>query len=282
MEQGVSLRTWEARQLAERMLADYDAHRPNEIFAERGTEWLTLDDAYLLQRAVAQLRIRRGERCLGYKVGCLSSSIQEQLGLSEPVRGYLWQTEAVTSGSRLTYEPRGRSEECRFVNLAIEGEIALRLGRDVSADTTIDQSIHDCVECWFPVIELHNAVFRGLRPTSQELVAGNAMHAGFVAPSFQRDSSLSELDRAEIRVEIDGRLIETKRVADLPGGPLGSVRRLASLLRPSKERLKKGDIVLTGSPGRLLPIDGSCTITVGCEAQRVELFVESGSTVRAN
>jgi len=24
------------------MLADYDAHRPNEIFAERGTEWLTL------------------------------------------------------------------------------------------------------------------------------------------------------------------------------------------------------------------------------------------------
>src|SRR5260370_1020844 len=34
----VSLRTWEARHLAERMLADYDAHRPNEIFAERGTE----------------------------------------------------------------------------------------------------------------------------------------------------------------------------------------------------------------------------------------------------
>src|SRR5882724_9268188 len=117
MEQRVSLRTWEARQLAERMLADYDAHRPNEIFAERGTEWLTLDDAYLLQRAVAQLRIGRGERCLGYKVGCLSSSIQEQLGLSEPVCGYLWQTEAVTSGSRLTYEPGGSSEECRFVIL---------------------------------------------------------------------------------------------------------------------------------------------------------------------
>src|SRR6266705_2975168 len=144
MEQGVSLRTWEARQLAERMLADYDAHRPNEIFAERGTEWLTLDDAYLLQRAVAQLRIARGERCLGYKVGCLSSSVQRQLGLCEPVCGYLWQTEAIVSGSRLTYEPLGSGKECRFVNLAIEGEIALRLGQDVSA-TAIDQSIHDCV-----------------------------------------------------------------------------------------------------------------------------------------
>jgi len=264
------------------MLADYDAHRPNEIFAERGTEWLTLDDAYLLQRAVAQLRIRRGERCLGYKVGCRSSSIQEQLGLCEPVCGYLWQPEAVTSGSRLTYEPRGSGKECRFVNLAIEGEIALCLGQDVSADTAIDQSIYDCVECWFPVIELHNAVFRGPRPTSQELVAGNAMHAGFVAPPFPRDSSLSALDRAEIRIEIDGRLVETKGVADLPGGPLGSVRRLASLLRSTHERLKAGDIVLTGSPGRLLPIDGSCAIAVGCEGQRVELFVESSSTVRAN
>ena len=275
----VSLKTWEARQLAERMLADYDAHRPNEIFAERGTEWLNLDDAYMLQRAVAQLRVARGERCLGYKVGCLSSSVQEQLGLRQPVCGYLWQTEAVTSGSRLIYQSRGSGQGCRFVNLAIEGEIALRLGKDVSAETNSDHSIHDCVECWFPVIELHNAVFRGLRPTSQELVAGNAMHAGFVVPSFPRDSCLSALDRAEIRVEIDGKLVETKRVADLPGGPLGSVRRLASLLRPTKERLKAGDIVLTGSPGRLLPIGGSCAIAVVCEGQRVDLFVESGSSV---
>jgi 2-oxopent-4-enoate/cis-2-oxohex-4-enoate hydratase len=257
------------------MLADYDAHRPNEIFAERGTEWLTLEDAYMLQRAVAQLRLARGERCVGYKIGCLSSSVQEQLGLRQPVCGYLWHTEAISSGSRLIYQPPGSSQECRFVNLAIEGEIALRLGQDVPAETTIDQSIDDCVECWFPVIELHNAVFRGLRPTSQELVAGNAMHAGFVAPSFPGVSGLSALDRAEIRIEIDGELIETKGVADLPGGPLGSVRRLASLLRPIKETLKAGDIVLTGSPGRLIPIGGSCTIAVGCQGQRVELFVES-------
>src|SRR5438552_3757205 len=272
----VPLGTWETRQLAERMLADYDAHRPNEIFAERGTEWLSLDDAYTLQRAVAQLRVARGERCLGYKVGCLSSSVQEQLGLRQPVRGYIWQTEAVVSGSRLIYQPHDSGQGRRFVNLAIEGEIALRLGQDVLAETTIDHSIHDCVECWFPVIELHNAVFRGLVPTSQELVAGNAMHAGFVAPFLPGDSCLSVLDRAEIRIEIDGKVVETKKVAALPGGPLGSVRRLASLLRPAKERLKAGDIVLTGSPGRLLPIGGSCAIAVACEGQRVELFVESG------
>ena len=60
------------------MLADYDARRPNEIFAERGTEWLTLDDAYTVQHAVAELRKARGERSLGYKVGCASAAIQAQ------------------------------------------------------------------------------------------------------------------------------------------------------------------------------------------------------------
>jgi hypothetical protein len=53
-------KTGEIRKVAERMLADYDAHRPNEIFAERGANWLTLDDAYTIQRAVAELRMARG------------------------------------------------------------------------------------------------------------------------------------------------------------------------------------------------------------------------------
>jgi len=34
----MSLIPWEAQRIAERMLADYDAHRPNEIFAERALE----------------------------------------------------------------------------------------------------------------------------------------------------------------------------------------------------------------------------------------------------
>lgn len=256
--------------IAERMLADYDARRPNEVFAEYGTEWLSLADAYRLQRAVAQLRLARGERSIGYKIGCLSFSVQEQLGLTQPVFGYIWQTEVIKSGSRLMYEHQGRDPRCRFVNLAIEGEIGVRLGQDVS---NID-TIRDCVECWFPVVELHNAVFRGPRATSQELVAGNAMHAGFVAPPFPTDCSLSELERAEVQVKIDGKVVESKRVTDLPGGPIGSLRQLALLLSPMNERLKAGDIVLTGSPGQLLPIVGTCAIEVECEGQRVDLSVE--------
>lgn len=257
------------------MLEDYDAHRPNELFAERGTDWLTLEDAYAIQRAVAELRIARGERCLGYKVGCISATIQKQLGLRQPVRGYLWDKEVLTSGSHVICGPGCDGRENRFVNFAIEGEVAIELGGNFPAASGVGGRLTDGVARWFPVIELHNAVFRGPAPTSQELVAGNAMHAGFVIPSFAETISLQTLLQAQIRVKIDGKLVETSSVADLPGGPLGSLRGLASFPPPGRESFEAGDIILTGSPGSLIPIEGSCTVTVECEGQRVDLFVHS-------
>ena len=269
------------------MLRDYDAHCPNEIFAERGTDWLTLEDAYAVQRAVAELRLARGERCIGYKIGCASAAIQRQFGLNQAVRGYLWESEARLSGCRLGHT--------RIANLAIEGEIALRLSRDIPMDPPASRvpargaDLADYVECWFPVIELHNVVFRGGTPTSQELVAGNAMHAGFVAPPFARSThaaallvgSVQAVAHAEIQVELNGDLVETQNAAALPGGPLGSVHWLVSSLAPAAERLKAGDIVLTGSPGRLIPVSAGCAAAVTCAEQRVELFVERAALIQS-
>lgn len=243
----------EIRRVAERMLADYDAHRPNEVFAGRGTNWLTIEDAYALQRAVSALRQARGEKRIGYKVGCVSATIQHQLGLDQPVYGCLWDAEAFVSGCHLS--------SAQFDHLAIEGEVALRLGRDLPANLPNHaEDLAVFIECWFPVVELHNHVFRGGKPTSQELVAGNAMHAGFVAPSEIGNRNLAVLDQAEVRIEVDGVVVERNRAASLPGGPLGSVRWLASTLARRGKTVKAGDVVLTGSPGRLIPLSGGAVV----------------------
>jgi 2-keto-4-pentenoate hydratase len=129
-------------------------------------------DAYRIQDRVAALRRARGERCVGYKIGCVGPAIQQQLGINHPVRGRLWDTELHSSGATL--------ERRRFANLAIEGEIAVRLSRDLPAGAS---DVGSCVEGWFPIIELHQYVFRGNRATATELIAGNAMHAGIVLPA---------------------------------------------------------------------------------------------------
>ena len=182
------------------------------------------------------------------------------------MRGYLWDREARPSGCHLS--------RTQFANLAIEGEVAVRLCRDLPEDIASDDALADCVECWFPVIELHNYVFRGPTPSRHELVAGNAMHAGFVAPLATLTSQVAVSTCAEIKIEIDGRLVETSNAAELAGGPLGSLRWLANSVARSREMLKAGDIVLTGSPGRLIPVNPGCGVVVTCAGQRVELIID--------
>jgi 2-keto-4-pentenoate hydratase len=254
------------------MLADYDAGRPNALFAERDRDWLTLEDAYALQRAVAALRRARGERCLGYKVGCVSPTIQKQLGLHQPVRGYLWASERHESGTCLKAD--------RYVHLAIEGELALQL-RHVPSSRMREEELLGCIERCFPVLELHQAVFRGPVPTSQELVAGNAMHAGFVVPAggalagpattVERD--VDQLLCGEIRVELDGQSVETGFVNELPGGPLGSLRWLVTVLEQDRQTLRPDALVLTGSPGRLLPVRPGMKVTAHGAGQQAEILI---------
>lgn len=268
----MALQISEIKQAAKRILADYDAGRANEIFAEKGTEWLTIEEAYAVQRAIAEFRMQRGEQCIGYKVGTLSPTIQRQFGLREPVHGYVWRDEMLASGSRLSCDPFDLAGR-RFVNLAIEGEIALRMARGISPAIS-DDNFSASIEGWFPVIELHNYVFRGPSPTSQELIAGNAMHAGFVgAPASVLP--LSELAiQTEIKIEVNGKIVESKRVSQIPRGPIGSVRWLSSSLQRQRKALKAYDIILTGSPGRLIPMLASGVIVVSFQNQRVELIVE--------
>jgi 2-keto-4-pentenoate hydratase len=258
--------------LGVRMLADYDAGRPNALFAEHDRDWLTLEDAYALQRTVAALRRARGERCLGYKVGCISPVIQKQLGLHQPVRGYLWASERHESGCGL--------EPARYVHLAIEGEMALQL-RGVPSSRTREEEILDCIERCFPVLELHQAIFRGNVPTCQELVAGNAMHAGFVMPSGAAPAGAAAAVRpafdqargGEIRIELDGQLVEARSVDELPGGLLGSLRWLVTSLEQDQETLPPDALVLTGSPGRLLPVRPGMKVAVHGAGQQVEIFI---------
>jgi 2-keto-4-pentenoate hydratase len=64
-----------AQELARQMLADYDARTPGQLFGEPLD--LTTVQAYALQAEIARLRQQRGERVIGYKVGCTSPAVQQ-------------------------------------------------------------------------------------------------------------------------------------------------------------------------------------------------------------
>ena len=63
--------------LAQRMLDDYDSKNPGMLFAE-GLR-MNVDEAWQLQTAVASLRIKRGEKPVGYKIGCVDEGNQKMI-----------------------------------------------------------------------------------------------------------------------------------------------------------------------------------------------------------
>ena len=83
------------------MLADYDARTPSKSFS-RPVD-LTIPQSYELQSEIARLRGQRGEKIIGYKIGCTSKPIQEQLGVSEPIFGRIFDMDCFHSCVRRSY-----------------------------------------------------------------------------------------------------------------------------------------------------------------------------------
>jgi 2-keto-4-pentenoate hydratase len=228
--------------LAERMLRDYDNRTPGTLFAD-GLR-LSLVEARRLQDEVAQIRQRRGEQVTGYKIGSVSPINQRRNGLPHPVWGRLWSTEQHTDGVRL--------EKADFANLAIEGEFAIMLGRDVNSGEASLQTIIESVERVFPVIELHNLVFRGADPKGSELIANNAIHSGVVRGDGCVRPSASVV--TDLSVQFDGKIVEQWRDIKWPNDILAAVAWLTDNLAQSGLSLRRGQMILTGALGPPLSV----------------------------
>ena len=240
----------ELQKLARRMLSDYDARMPNQCFCQPTT--LTIERAYELQTAVARLREERGERIIGYKVGCISPVIQQQLGISEPITGRLFDTECHPSGARLSC--------AKYACLAIEGELAVRLAADVPETPLTDEEYLDCIGETFPVIELHHYVLRSPEACCQELIACSGMNAGFVMAECCGPA------RACVHplLTISMQNASLDAVADASGDarPIASLRWLAVHLAAFGLRLSRGQVILTGSPMKLFPVRPGIRVVV--------------------
>ncbi len=227
--------------LAARMLGDYDRHEPGTPFAD-GLR-LSIDDAYRLQGRVAQLREDRGERLVGYKIGCVSAVNQQRNGLSHPVYGRLWSTEQYATDVTLSAND--------FANVAVEGECAVTLGAPVDpADSSLD-TIVSSVEQAFSVIELHNLVFRGVE-RGPELIANNAIHAGVVRPTGVEPPAAGAT--VDLSVDCDGHRVGHWTDYRWPHDVLQALPWLVRELDEVGVQLQAGQMILVGAWGPPIPL----------------------------
>ncbi len=219
--------------LAARQYSDYRRRRPGTYFAEDHRP-LSVEGAYAVQAEVASLHARNGNPVAGYKLGCIGPKVREQFGMDGPIRGFLYSGEMHRSGAAIS----ASAHSC----LAIEGEMALALG---AAGEIVSV---------FPVIELHNYVFRGRRKTLAELIANNGLHAGVVRPASEGPMP-GHLDDVSGQIEIwlNGELLECGPLWGF-GTPAATINWLQDHLHRYGLALQPGQLILTGTALGLHPV----------------------------
>ena len=96
---------------------------------------LTVEDAYAIQDAIIERRLASGERLVGAKVGLTSRAKQQEMGINEPVYGWLTDAMALEADSSLRLST--------LIHPRVEPEIVFILGKALAGPGV---GIHDVLD----------------------------------------------------------------------------------------------------------------------------------------
>ena len=240
----------EMKALAERMLRDYDTKNPGTVFGE-GLR-LSIEEAFELQSAVANLRQGRGESVIGYKIGCVALANQRALGVSHPVFGRLWSTEQFADSALLM--------KTDFSGLGVEAEFGIRLAKDLTTSDDSPQSISQKVSDIFVVIELHNTRLLGSHPRAPEVISNNAIHSGVVSGANVAPPKKSKV--TDLSLLLDNEIVDSWCELVWPEDVLRAVPWLIDRLNQDGLQLHQGDIILTAAFGPPIPVNRKSGVSV--------------------
>jgi 2-keto-4-pentenoate hydratase len=212
---------------------------------------LTLLQAYTVQEGFVVARMQTAGRVVGWKVGCTSAAIRRQFGLSQPISGRLFEREMFSDCAELPASA--------YVDCAVEPELVFRLGADLEGEAS-EPEIIQAIATVAAGIEIHNYRFWYGKPTSQELIASNGIHAGLVVG--QERPWPPNLDPKSERASllVNGGLKASGLCSEIMGGPLLSVQWLVKHAAERGQKLRAGELIIPGSAVELIRVNAGDSI----------------------
>ncbi len=198
-------------------------------------------EAYGVQGAVHdRLRATPFGRRIGWKIGCTTPVMQDYLGIPNPCAGGVFEGGVHQSGVRLSADD--------YLRIGIECEIAVRLARDLEpgAAPFTAETLSDAVAAFMPAIELVDDRYADWRTTdTPTLIADDFFAAGCVLGlPVEAIGAAAEMIGV---TTINGVEAGRGRGSDVMGAPLNALAWLANSLAARGQRLRRDEIVLTGS-----------------------------------
>jgi 2-oxo-3-hexenedioate decarboxylase len=199
---------------------------------------LSLDDAYAIQAALLELQLGRGDKLAGAKLGLTSDAKQEQMGVDEPVYGWVPASSVLTDGSAPLAE---------LIHPRCEPELVFILGEDLAGPGISANDVLDATKEIIGGIEVIDSRYEAFSFTLPDVIADNTSAARVAIGSDGIGPREADLTTLGCVFEIDGQITGTATGAALLGDPATCVAMLANHLGKHGQKLQAGWLVMAGA-----------------------------------
>jgi 2-oxo-hept-3-ene-1,7-dioate hydratase len=208
---------------------------------------MTIDDAYAIQHAWMQLKLRNGRTLKGHKIGLTSKAMQRAVNIAEPDYGTLLDDMFYRDGAVIPSE--------RFLQLKIEAELAFVLARPLSGPDCTLFDVLDATAYVTPALEILDARIQRIDPETKrtrnvfDTISDNAANAALVLGGRPFKPAVIDADMRRIGaiVSRNGEVEETGLAAGVLNHPGYGVAWLANRLHRFGVTLQPGQVILAGS-----------------------------------
>jgi len=197
---------------------------------------MTLDEAYEIQRMSIDLRLERGEKITGYKLGFTSKAKMEQMGVHDLIWGILTDEMELQQGETVALS--------RWIHPRAEPEIAFRVSKDINSQLNLEE-LPEYLDGMAPALEIIDSRYENFKFTLEDVVADNCSSTGYVIGDWQPLST--EISNLKMDLLVDNNIIESASSAAILDNPLQSVVELSRLASQAGLTVKKGQVILAGA-----------------------------------
>lgn len=209
-------------------------------------EGMNIAEAYAVQDHQLRRHLAAGRTLAGRKIGLTSPAMQQQLGVDSPDFGFFFDDMVHHEDAEIAAEG--------FISPKVEPELGFVLKETLRGPgVTVEQAAAAISEI-YPAIEIIDSRVADWDITLVDTVADNASCGAIAVGTTPLNLSVDELRGVQCDLRIDGEVRESGTGEAVMGDPVAPLAWLANVLGQEGVALEAGQLVLTGSFTKALPV----------------------------
>ncbi|MET3130247.1 2-oxo-3-hexenedioate decarboxylase [Oxalobacteraceae bacterium GrIS 1.11] len=212
------------------------------------------EDAYAIQDAIRAAKAARGVPVTGLKMGLTSAAKMEQMGVKEPIYGFLNGEQAFTSGADIS--------TAQLIHPKVEAEIGFVLSRPLRGPGCHIDEVLAATAYVVAAVEVIDSRYEHFQFDLKSVIADNTSAARYVVGSSHHDAVGLDLKNLGMVLRKNGAVVATASGAAVLGHPAASVAMLANMLGARGREIPAGILIMTGGATEAVPVAAGDRIEV--------------------